>query len=129
MKIVTKQFIKFGIIGCSNTAIDFFVYYFLTRYFSYFSDHKLFTVCLAFIIANINSYFFNKYWTFQDKTKNLHTQYLKFFVISLIGLGINMLIFDILIYYSVYDLLAKVLPIPVVIVWNFLANKLWTFKK
>ena len=129
MKKTIQQFSKFALIGILNTAIDFVIYFFLTRYFVFWNEYKIITASCTFIIANLNSYLFNKFWTFQNKETKHHILYSKFFIISLIGLGINDLLFSFVHYqFGFNDLLAKIMPIPVVMLWNFFANKYWTFK-
>jgi putative flippase GtrA len=128
MNIAYWQFGKFAVVGLINTSVDFLVYTSLTRSFDFWDNNKVLATSLAFIIANINSYIFNKFWTFTNRDKKYHIQYTKFFIISLIGLGLTDLIFSFALWLHCYDLIAKLIPIPIVLVWNFLANKYWTFK-
>lgn len=99
---IVWQIGKFGVIGILNTLVDWGVLAALTfgfrKYFriesmdlfvfglTFYSIYK----SISFIIANINSYYWNKYWTFvsgaAQKTK---AQFLQFFVVSIIGFGIN----------------------------------------
>ena len=44
---------------------------------------------ISFIAAVVNSYFWNKYWVFASTGKNKKGEFLKFFIISAIGFGIN----------------------------------------
>lgn len=129
MKKLAFQFGKFAFVGLINTGLDFLVYAGLTRFFLFWEDHKVFATSIAFFIANLNSYVLNKYWTFQNKEKKHHLQYSKFLIISLIGLGLTDLIFYLALHLGLYDLLAKLVPIPLVLLWNFLANKYWTFHR
>ena len=99
---VIWQIGKFGVIGVLNTLLDWGVLAFLTFSLrsnfsidskdvlligiSFYSVYK----AVSFIIANINSYFWNKYWTFESaaatKTK---TEFLQFFVVSILGFAVN----------------------------------------
>ncbi|MFH0818645.1 MAG: GtrA family protein [Patescibacteria group bacterium] len=128
MKKLIHQFSKFVIVGFTNTALDFFSYLALTRLFAFCFNHPVFSAMVSFFIANLNSYLLNKYWTFSNKNKQHHVQYSKFLIVSLIGLGLNLLIFGSLVHLQVYDLIAKLIPVPIVMLWNFIANKIWTFK-
>lgn len=122
------QFGKFAVVGVINTSLDFLVYTSLTRLFDFWDEHKVLATSVAFLIANLNSYLLNKFWTFSDTEKKYHIQYSKFLIISLVGLGLTDLIFSLALWAHIYDLLAKLIPIPIVLLWNFLANKFWTFK-
>ncbi len=47
---------------------------------------------VSFIVANINSYYWNKYWTFAAQTtKKTETEFVQFFIVSLIGFVTNVL--------------------------------------
>ena len=125
--ITVKQFIKFSVVGLSNTILDFSIYIILTREFYI---HFLVANAIAFIVAVSWSYLANKWWTFRDKSTSTKSQYSKFIVISLIGLGINEGILSLLvIYVGLWDLLAKLGAVVIVVFWNFWANRTWTFKE
>ena len=124
-----KQFSRFAITGSINAAIDFLVYLGLTRLFHFWSNHLVWATTLAFITANINSYLMNRYWTFQSRTMPSTVEYTKFFIVSIIGLSINVLIFHYLVYwFEIHDIYAKVIVAGIVLIWNFSINKLWTFR-
>ena len=122
------QFMRFVVVGFINTGIDFCTYLLLTRFVDYFDTHKVIATSIAFVMAATNSYFMNKFWTFRDPSKEYGTQYLKFFSVSLIGFGLNAGMFYVLLEFGLFDILAKVITIGIVLFWNFLANKFWTFK-
>ncbi len=124
-----KQFIRFGIVGVINTSLDFVIYAFLTRLFLFFDEHYLIANLISFSIATVNSYIFNKYWTFKDNSKQHKIQYTKFYLVSLCGLILTQTILYILVELGLYDLLAKAIAVGVVLFWNFFVNKFWTFKK
>ena len=124
-----KQFIKFVIVGSVNTAIDFFIYFSLTRGTDFFERHLLRATIIAFSIAATNSFFWNKKWTFRDHGKNYHIQYSKFLIVSIGGLLLSQGIFVIGVHYlKISDILTKLAAVAIVTFWNFTLNKLWTFK-
>lgn len=127
MQTVYRQFIKFAIVGTSNTAIDFAIYTALTRLSAYWFNHKIGAAALAFVMATINSYVWNKYWTFKNTSDKHHIQLIKFVTVGAIGLLFNVLIFWLLLPLGWYDLGVKGLAIILVLFWNFTINKLWTF--
>jgi putative flippase GtrA len=135
------QFIKFGIVGVLNTGVDWVVFYLLAN--SLLNDEKTIAKVISFMVAMLNSYLFNTIWTFKKEYKKATSGsagvtkgaiFGKFAVVSLVGWGVNVLVFNraSLIDYSLLgnkDLLALVLASGAAIVWNFFANKLWTYKK
>lgn len=88
-----KQFIRvarFAAVGTLSSSIEFSLInflFFLTGVSSgvYFSVFK----AITFTVAVINSYLFNKLWTFESKNKKIHTEFAKFFASNLIGLSLN----------------------------------------
>lgn len=124
-----KQFIKFVMVGLMNTAIDFFIYFSLTRGTDFFNQHILSANIIAFSIAATNSFFWNKKWTFRDQGKNYHIQYSKFLIVSIGGLILSQGIFVAGVHYlKTSDIVVKLAAVVIVTFWNFALNKLWTFK-
>lgn len=124
---IYRQFIKFCIVGTVNTIIDYALYLFFSRSLGVYF---LYANLLSVSIAMTSSFIFNKYWTFRDQGKNIKTQYLKFLVVNIIYFILNnSIVFSLVKYLRIYDLIAKVIAIIVGLFWNFFANRYWTFKK
>lgn len=149
---IVYQIAKFGLIGVLNTLVDLGFLTFITFVFrSYFniesktaiigviSFYSLFKA-ISFILANINSYFWNKYWTFeQGGKKQTKSEFLQFFAVSIIGFLVNVFIASIvfkmvlgsLIGLSIdqLGLIGAAAGSITGLAWNFLGYKLWVFKK
>jgi putative flippase GtrA len=130
------QFVKFGIVGVANTGVDWVVFYVLIN--TFLSDFSSIAKAISFIVAMLNSYIWNTIWTFkkeyQKVKENKSTVFGKFFLVSLVGWGLNVLVYaiaakDLQIEIFNRDLLPLVLASGAAIVWNFFANKFWTYKK
>lgn len=123
--LTVRQFIKFSLVGVSNTLLDFSLYFILTRALLV---HFLVANAIAFILAASWSYAANKAWTFRDTSRDMTAQYTKFILISLVGLALNEGILSLFVLlFGVPDLLAKALAVVIVVGWNFSANRAWTF--
>ena len=88
--MLSIQFVKFLLVGVLNTGIDFGVLnllMFLTGITSgfYYSIFK----AISFTCGVVNSYIWNKRWTFQKGKKLEKKEFSKFFTISLIAFGVN----------------------------------------
>jgi len=120
-----KKFIKFCLVGVSNTLIDYGIYFLLTRGFSL---HYLLANFFSFSLAATWSFFWNKYWTFKNYQRGIFSQYLKFFLVSLGGLfWSSLFLYFFVQILNLYDLISKILVIIIVVFWNFFLNKYWTF--
>ena len=100
---VIWQLAKFVVIGVLNVLVDFgtlaILIFLFRNYLAINSTDILFSFgavitfyslykALSFTVANINSYFWNKYWTFEERGSG-HSQFLQFFIVSLVGFVIN----------------------------------------
>lgn len=137
------QFIKFGIVGVANTGVDWLVFYILVG--TILSGSHTTAKALAFLVAMLNSYLFNTIWTFKKEYQKATGSgagnsaksaiFGKFAVVSLVGWGINVFVFSQASAGLSFTLLGKPDLMPLIlasgaaIVWNFFANKFWTYKK
>ena len=121
-----RQFIKFSIVGFSNFLLDSGIYILETRIFKI---AEILAKTVSFIASATSSYYFNRKWTFKDTNKNITKQYLKFILVATTGLEINVAVFYISHnIFEIYDLISLVIAAAITMVWNFIANKWWTFK-
>lgn len=150
-KETVKQAGKFGIVGIINTLIDLGIYNFLIFIFGMYA---VYASMISVSVAIVNSYIWNKKWTFKDdSTKDLVPQFIKFVAFSLVGMGIQASMIWLLadkwtvtgeFAFGIVKLVklngifsndfvianwAKAWGIGVALIWNFVAYKKWTFKK
>ena len=144
------QFIKFCVVGAANTLIDWGVLFglmSLTGFTSgmYYSVQKGF----SFIVAVINSYIFNKFWTFKAKEKErVASEFSQFMIVSVVGLIINVTIASLVVnYIAPFSLAGRIalfmnisqdklwgifgagVATIIALLWNFIGYKFWVFKK
>jgi putative flippase GtrA len=105
--------------------VDFFFTWLCKEKFKW---NKYISNSIGFVLAATNNYIWNRIWTFQSQGTEIVREYSSFFIISLVGLGINNAVI-----YLLHDrlklnfYLAKILAIGVVTLWNFGMNYLFTF--
>ena len=121
------QFIKFGIVGFSNTLISMAVYYILV----FFGWNYLLANTMGFLISVCNAFFWNYRYVFKDKTE---TSIPKSFSKVFITYGISYLVSTFLIWLMVdimhiSEWLAPLIRLVVTVPLNFVLNKLWAFRK
>jgi len=119
------QFLKYGIVGLSGVVIDFAVTWFLKETGRF---NKYIANTCGFVCAATSNYLFNRIWTFESDNPEILYQYFSFFMVSLIGLGINNLALwgctDKL-KWSFY--LSKLVAIGITTLWNFTINYFFIF--
>lgn len=115
------QFLRYLIAGGTATAIDFIVLYIFVEFLSIW---YILAATFSFIIALTISFFLNKFWTFKNGDKKISSQMVKFLIVNLIGLGINLIILYILVeFFFLWYLFAKVFATAVAVIWNFLGMR------
>ena len=112
-----------------NTAIDYAVYFVLTRFVPFFAVRPVFAKGISFSAAVLNGFFWNRKWTFGSK-RSLWLTILPYALTCTIGLFINtglMQLFFKTLHWP--ELIALVLSSIGFMLWNFTINKLLIFRK
>jgi putative flippase GtrA len=83
--------------------------------------------CLGFVVGALINYILNYHFTFQSDKR--HREALtKFLLVAIAGAAINGVIMYIGVENTQFNyLLVQVFATTVVLLWNFIVNKLWTF--
>ena len=142
---VIYQIAKFVLVGILNTLIDWGVLnllIFLSAesmtggwFYSFFKG-------CSFIVANVNSYFWNRFWVFQKKNggsaEGVGKDFAQFLAVSIIGFLLNVGVASLIVNYGGgyinldYKILANLGAVAgtiVALTWNFLGYKLIVFRK
>jgi putative flippase GtrA len=128
-KLIKKNitFFKYVIVGISSTLIDMTSLYILVDLMKW---NLYFSIIISFLLAVINWFLLNKFWTFNDRDEKYKKQFLKFLIVSIIWLLLTLLTMYLLVeVLEIYYLLSKVFTSFLVLFWNYTWNKIWTFKK
>ncbi len=136
-----KRFAKFAIVGAAGSVTDFTI---LNVLIQVFGASLVLANTVSFSVAVAQNFVLNRLWTFpESQTRRAHRQLLQFLGVSLVGLGINQLVFLSLhhaldafwisawgegIGFTLSYNFAKLLATGVVLFWNFTANRLWTYR-
>lgn len=131
--LITK-FIKFGVVGASGFVIHGGLLYLLR---DAVGINQFVANIIGFIAAASSNYFLNRWWTFRSKEKQMGVEYLKFILVSVVGLGINsgtLWVMSQLVpewtgegdqrFYLLW-----IVAVGVTTMWNFFGNMLFTFRK
>lgn len=122
-KNLVLQVLKFGIVGVVSFAIDYSILYFMTEGLDInylVSNFFSFTISLI-----INYYLSIKYVFFQSENKNKKNEFIIYFIINIVGLGLNQVIMWLCVqFFELYYLLAKVCATGIVMIYNFISRKI-----
>jgi putative flippase GtrA len=138
-----SRFLRFAVVGIIGAVVDFGIFNLLTQLTTL---PAVWASVISFTAAIVSNFLWNRYWTYPDsRTKNIGRQVGQFILVSVIGLGIRTPLFAFLEKVLV-RLFATMIPknfivsntfvghnlalaiaVFVVMMWNFFANRLWTY--
>ncbi|HZT45582.1 MAG TPA: GtrA family protein [Gaiellaceae bacterium] len=116
---------KFCAVGAIGYGINVAVYSVLLHA----GLHYLLAATCSFVVAATSNYTWNRLWTFHDTRGHIGVQGARFFVVSLVALGANLLVLHLLIRFGSGKLVSQAIAIVVVTPLNFVGNKLWSFRR
>lgn len=136
------RFFRFAIVGSFGAVVDFGVLNLLALVFDV---PTIWASVVSFIAAVASNFTWNRLWTYPDsRSKPIVQQGFQFLLVSVIGLIIRTPLFA-LIEHNLLRLLSGSMPvrwipaqvvahnialavvIGIVMIWNFIANRYWTY--
>ncbi len=118
-----RQFVKFSLIGISNSVISYCVYLILL----FFNFYYILALIISNIISIINSYLWNRFWAFESK-KIWHQEIFKFVFVYVVSFVVNLLLLVLLVEVAKIDpKLAQLLAAVFLVFLTFSGQKFWTF--
>jgi putative flippase GtrA len=142
MRMESKRFAKFLVVGTIGAVVDFGTFNLLTAILLL---PPVISSVLSFLAAVASNFVFNRYWTYPDsRSKPVWRQIVQFTAVNLVGLAIRTPLFAALIpvwrgvlargslafTFPAEQLsrnLALGCAVLVVLVWNFVVNRFWTY--
>ena len=120
------RFIKFGMVGVINTLVNWIIFFILNALGMYYILANI----IAYILGTVNSYLWNTLWVFKYKDKASTETTIKFIILNLIGLGLNTGILYVLVdLCNLNKFIGLVTKTAIVMIINYIVNKLWVFSK
>lgn len=122
---VIVQFLKFGLVGVSNTLIAFAVYTLLLKVLGVW---YLAASGIGFAVGATNGFLLNRRWTFREHVGDALTP-VRWGVVQTCGLGLNLALVYLFVQGAGMDeLLGQIPATAIVTVLTFAANRSWTFR-
>ena len=136
------RFVRFAIVGTIGAGVDFATF---NLFSSVFKFHHVLASILSFACAILSNFTWNRFWTYpESRSRTVQKQLIQFFIINIIGIMIrtpllpwlDKIIFRLL---NQIDLafplsnqvisqnIALAISISIIILWNFFANRFWTY--
>lgn len=122
-----KHIMKFGFVGCLNTLFDFGIFSLLNVLFGI---NYIISQITSYFSGTLNSYLFNRLWTFNDTRSNKKTtmEILQFIFVNLTSLSVSLISLSILMKNNFLNsFFAKITSMILAQIVNFLGYKFWVF--
>lgn len=120
------QFTLFSGVGAVGTLGHYAVLVLLVEYGR---AGAVFSSMCGFVVGAATNYMLNYYFTFRSKRPHRDAAP-RFALIALIGVGLNTAVMGLLANgLELHYLLAQICATVLILVWNFSANRAWTFKE
>jgi dolichol-phosphate mannosyltransferase len=120
------QLAKFCLVGLSGYAVNLGVFALLVRGAGL---HYMAAAVCSFLVAVTNNYTWNRLWTFRHQRGHFAYQGLRFLAVSTVALAANLAFLAVFVGLGVPEIPAQAVAIALVTPWNFVANKLWSFRR
>jgi dolichol-phosphate mannosyltransferase len=118
------QLLQFGLVGASGYVVNLAVF---ALSVGPLNLHHISAAILAFCVAVMNNFWWNRHWTFDAKHGHAGFQAARFFTVSVFALVINLVALELLVRSGMGDLPAQAIAVAIAMPFNFIGNKLWTF--
>jgi len=124
------RFVKFCLVGLSGVLVNIGLLWLLTDLIAFF---YLISAAISIESSIISNFTLNNYFTFADRrspgAKSFLSRLLKYNIVSLVGLVVNMGVLGLLTeVFGVYYLLSNLCGIAVAALWNYMVNTWWTWR-
>ncbi|MFI4978093.1 MAG: GtrA family protein [Solirubrobacterales bacterium] len=119
------QFVKFGIVGVSNTLLFFAIYTVLLKGFGVW---YIAASAIGYVVGAVNGFLLNRRWTFKEHVGDALTP-VRWTIVQGCGLALNLgLVYLFVDGVSLDKLIGQACATAIVTVLTFLANRAWTFR-
>ncbi|PCK21240.1 hypothetical protein CEY02_09055 [Bacillus pumilus] len=119
-----RTYVAFSIVGASNTLIDFLFFFFLT---ACFVPHFL-AQCLSYSAGMLNSYIWNRKWTFQVKKKADKWEWIKWITVNGTACLLTFLVLYVMQLADFSLFISKVVATLIGIIVTFTGSRVWVFQ-
>jgi len=121
------ELVRFGVVGASGYAVNLTV--FALAVHAAGVGYRAAAV-LAFLVAVANNFAWNRHWTFRAHDGHAGFQAARFFVVSVAAFLVSFTVLEVLVAVAgVPEVPAQAVAIVVATPFNFIGNKLWSFKR
>jgi len=121
------QLVRFSTVGASGYVVNLGVFALLVHGVEI--NYRI-AAFAAFVVAVLNNFWWNRHWTFDAGDGHAGFQAARFFIVSIVAFGLNLVILVALVSGAeLAKVPAQAIAIACAMPVSFLGNKLWTFRR
>ncbi|WP_205597785.1 GtrA family protein [Anoxybacillus sp. MB8] len=118
--------VRFAVVGIGNTLVDFVVFFFLAS----IGVPYVFSQVCSYSAGMMNSYVWNRTWTFQVRKKASVQEFLQFIFINLVSLSTTIVLLYLLHKLAGMQLFSsKAVATVAGMAVNFVGSRFWVFER
>ncbi|MBW7652183.1 GtrA family protein [Anoxybacillus sp. ST4] len=117
------KFVRFTVVGLGNTIVDFVVFFLLTL----IGVSNVFAQLCSYSAGVINSYVWNRTWTFRVREKVSAQQLFQFIVVNMTSLSATMILLTSSQLMDIGLFISKMMSTIVGMAINFVGSCFWVF--
>lgn len=121
-----KNIIRFSLVGVLNTLVDFLAFTVFYRITGIGGISQAAGYCFGVV----NSFIFNRRWTFEDKSSNRNTavEIIKFAAVNAVSLSLTLIVMNSLTKkFNINVYMVKIIVTAIAQVTNYLGYRFWVF--
>ena len=119
------QLVKFCAVGASGYVVNLCVFALCVEGLG---AHHLVGATVAFVVAVLNNFWWNRHWTFRARSGHAGFQAARFFTVSVVAFLFAASILEVLVSVAEMPKLpAQAISIVMATPLNFIGNKMWSF--
>jgi putative flippase GtrA len=120
------QLVQFGLVGGAGFVVNVAVYALFVHAAGV--EYRLASVA-AWLVAVVNNFVLNRHWTFDAREGRAHFQAARFLAVSIVAEVFSLLLLTLFVESAgLAKVPAQALAVAGSMPFNFLGNKLWTFR-
>jgi putative flippase GtrA len=120
------QLVQFGLVGGAGFVVNVAVYALFVHGVGV--EYRLASVA-AWLVAVVNNFVLNRHWTFDAREGRAHFQAVRFLAVSIVAEVFSLLLLTLFVESAgLAKVPAQALAVAASMPFNFLGNKLWTFR-
>jgi putative flippase GtrA len=119
------QLVKFCLVGASGYVVNLSVFAVAV---AVLDAHHLVAATLAFLVAVLNNFWWNRHWTFGARDGHAGFQAARFFAVSVVAFVFAAAVLEVLVSTAgMPEVAAQAVSIICATPLNFIGNKMWSF--